>query len=88
MEKARLDRQRIAEATKGVGKPKVGGKFALVDQEGNTFTDEDMKGGYSLVRLYFLRLQEESSDRFLFRSTLASPTARISALKSLTKWPI
>lgn len=51
-EKARLDRQRIAEATKGVGKPKIGGQFALVDQEGNSFTDEDMKGGYTLVRIY------------------------------------
>lgn len=46
----------MAEAAKGVGRPKVGGKFALLDQEGKTFTDEDMKGGYSLVsvsnRLY------------------------------------
>ena len=48
-EKARLDRRRIAEATKGVGKPKVGGPFELVDQEGRTFTHEDLKGGYSLV---------------------------------------
>lgn len=50
-EKARLDRQRIAEFSKGVGKPKIGGKFELVDQEGNPFTDEDLKGGYSLVRI-------------------------------------
>ena len=49
-EKARLDRQRVAEAAKGVGRPKVGGPFELVDQEGKKFTDEDMKGGYSLVR--------------------------------------
>ena len=48
-EKARLDRQRVAEATKGVGKPKIGGTFELLDQEGKAFTDEDMKGGYSLV---------------------------------------
>ena len=48
-EKARLDRRRIAEATKGIGKPKVGGTFELVDQEGVKFTDGDMKGGYSLV---------------------------------------
>jgi len=48
-EKARLDRQRIVEASKGVGKPKVGGPFELLDQEGKTFTQEDMKGGYSLV---------------------------------------
>lgn len=48
-EKARMERQRVAEAAKGVGKPRVGGKFELVDQEGKRFTDEDMKGGYSLV---------------------------------------
>ena len=48
-EKARLERQRIAEAAKGVGRPKVGGKFELLDQEGRRFTDDDMKGGYSLV---------------------------------------
>lgn len=39
----------MAEATKGVGRPKVGGVFELVDHEGKRFTDEDMKGGYSLV---------------------------------------
>lgn len=48
-EKARLERQRVAEASKGMGRPKVGGPFELVDQDGNTFTNEDMKGGYSLV---------------------------------------
>ena len=49
LEKGRMERQRIAEATKGVGKPKVGGPFDLVDQEGRRFTEEDLKGGYSLV---------------------------------------
>ncbi len=44
-----MERQRIAEATKGMGKPKVGGTFDLVDQEGKRFTDEDLKGGYSIV---------------------------------------
>lgn len=48
-EKERLERQRVVEAAKGVGKPKVGGPFELVDQEGQKFTDEDMKGGYTLV---------------------------------------
>ena len=33
-----------------VGKPKVGGPFELVDQEGNEFGDGDMKGGFSIVR--------------------------------------
>lgn len=50
-EKARLERQRIAEAAKGVGRPKVGGAFELVDHEGKSFSDGDMKGGFSLVSL-------------------------------------
>lgn len=50
-EKERVKRLRIAEATKGVGRPKVGGKFELVDHEGRTFSDEDMKGGFTLVSL-------------------------------------
>lgn len=48
-EKARMERKRIAEATKGVGKPKIGGTFDLVDQEGRGFGDGDMKGGFSIV---------------------------------------
>lgn len=50
-EKSRMQRKRIAEASKGVGKPKVGGEFALVDQNGKPFTSEMMKGKHSLVRL-------------------------------------
>lgn len=45
-----MQRKRIAEASKGVGKPKVGGEFTLVDQNGNPFTSAMMKGKYSLVR--------------------------------------
>lgn len=48
-EKERLARQRIAEQTKGVGRPKVGGPFELVDQNGEEFTSETMKGKYALV---------------------------------------
>lgn len=48
-EKERLERQRVAEAAKGVGRPKVGGTFELLDHEGRAFTDQDMKGGFSLV---------------------------------------
>lgn len=44
-----MERKRVAEAAKGVGRPKVGGPFTLVDQNGRTFTDEDMKGKYALV---------------------------------------
>lgn len=45
-----MERKRVAEAAKGVGRPKVGGPFSLLDQHGKEFTDEDMKGKYSLVR--------------------------------------
>lgn len=48
-EKARIERQRVAEASKGVGRPKVGGEFELVDQEGRQYGDGEMKGGFSLV---------------------------------------
>jgi protein SCO1/2 len=48
-EKGRMQRKRIAESTKGVGRPKVGGPFELIDQDGNTVTDKDLKGRHSLV---------------------------------------
>jgi len=49
-EKARMQRKRVAESTKGVGRPKVGGPFELVDQDGRTVTDAHLRGKYSLVR--------------------------------------
>ncbi|RDW61299.1 thioredoxin-like protein [Coleophoma crateriformis] len=52
-EKDRMERKRVAEATKGVGRPKVGGPFHLLDHNGNPFSDEDMKGRYSLVYFGF-----------------------------------
>jgi protein SCO1/2 len=45
-----MARKRIADQTKGMGKPKVGGPFKLVDQDGNPFSSDDMLGKYSLVR--------------------------------------
>ena len=39
----------MAEANKAVGKPKLGGPFSLVDQNGKPFTDADLLGRYSLV---------------------------------------
>ncbi|KAM3071721.1 Cu-binding protein, variant 2 [Clarireedia jacksonii] len=48
-----MERKRVAEAAKGVGRPKVGGPFELVDHEGRRFTDADMKGRYSLVYFGF-----------------------------------
>lgn len=53
VEKERLERKRIAEMSKGVGRPKVGGPFELKDLDGRTFTEADLKGRYSLVRLLF-----------------------------------
>lgn len=44
-----MERLRVAEAAKGVGRPKVGGPFQLVTQNGKAFSDEDMRGKYSLV---------------------------------------
>ncbi|TGO29500.1 hypothetical protein BPAE_0014g00510 [Botrytis paeoniae] len=52
-EKARMERKRIAEAAKGVGRPKVGGPFELLDHKGGKFSSEDMKGKYSLVYFGF-----------------------------------
>jgi protein SCO1/2 len=49
-EKERMARKRVADQTKGVGKPKVGGPFALVDHHGKKFTDENLLGKYTLVR--------------------------------------
>ena len=48
-EKGRMQRKRIADATKGVGRPKVGGPFELIDQDGKPFSSEMMKGKYSMV---------------------------------------
>lgn len=48
-EKARLERKRIADQTKGMGRPKVGGPFTLVDHDGRTVTEKDFMGKYSLV---------------------------------------
>ncbi len=44
-----MERRRVAEQSKGVGKPLVGGPFELVDVEGRKFTEADMKGGFSIV---------------------------------------
>lgn len=48
-EKGRMQRKRIAEANKGVGRPLVGGPFELIDHDGKPFTSEMMKGKYALV---------------------------------------
>lgn len=48
-EKERLARKRIRDASKGVGKPKIGGPFELVNQDGKRYTSEDLKGKFALV---------------------------------------
>ncbi|KAK1780522.1 SCO1/SenC-domain-containing protein [Copromyces sp. CBS 386.78] len=52
-EKQRMQRKRIADATKGVGRPKVGGPFELIDHNGKPMTEKDLKGRYSLVYFGF-----------------------------------
>ncbi|WPH01730.1 Protein SCO1, mitochondrial [Acrodontium crateriforme] len=52
-EKARMARARIAEANKGIGKPLVGGPFHLHDHDGKEFTEQNLKGKYSLVYFGF-----------------------------------
>lgn len=65
-EKERMQKKRMAEANKAVGKPKVGGPFRLMDQNGKTVTDEDLKGRYSLVctrpLCYAMMLHRASTD--------------------------
>ena len=51
-EKARLERKRIAELSKGIGRPKVGGPFVLKDLDGKEFTEGDLKGKYNFVSLF------------------------------------
>ena len=89
-ERARLERQKIAEQTKGMGRPKVGGPFELVDHNGNKFTSEDLKGKYALVCLRSILdmgKHEQGSDE-RDRSTLASRTVPIYALMSWIRWRI
>ncbi|KAL9114274.1 MAG: hypothetical protein Q9227_001696 [Pyrenula ochraceoflavens] len=52
-EKARLERQRIVEMSKGYGKPKVGGPFKLQDLDGNEFTHEQLQGKYNIIYFGF-----------------------------------
>lgn len=93
-----MQRKRIADASKGVGRPKVGGSFELLDQNGKPFTSEMMKGKYSLVWCYdptdvFLRHLavlglgcEQLTKRARVRCTLDSLVAPIFVPKNSTKW--
>lgn len=53
LERTRLERKRIAEQTKGVGRPKVGGEFHLRDMFGKEVDQETYKGRYALVYFGF-----------------------------------
>ena len=48
-----MARARIAEANKGIGKPLVGGPFHLTTMDGKEFTEQDLKGKYSLIYFGF-----------------------------------
>ncbi|KLU83445.1 hypothetical protein MAPG_02505 [Magnaporthiopsis poae ATCC 64411] len=52
-EKERMRKKRIADSTKGIGKPKIGGDFSLTDQHGRPFSSADLRGRYSLVYFGF-----------------------------------
>jgi protein SCO1/2 len=91
VEKARLERKRITEMSKGVGRPKVGGPFVLKDLEGKEFTAEDLKGKYSFVcpspPPLCLQTTVLIFGSWGERYTLASRTAPTSVPTNLTKWP-
>ena len=48
-----MARARVAEHSKGVGRPLVGGPFSLIDHDGKPFTDANLRGRYSLVYFGF-----------------------------------
>ncbi|OMH81584.1 Protein SCO1, mitochondrial [Zancudomyces culisetae] len=52
-EKAELKRQLDAQADKQIGKPKIGGPFILVDHNNVPFTEQDLKGRYTLIYFGF-----------------------------------
>ena len=59
-EKARMERLRIAEMSKGVGKPKVGGPFTLVDHNGKEWdSQKEMEGKFSLVSSTTKRVHQQ-----------------------------
>ena len=97
-EKARLERKRIVEMSKGYGKPKVGGPFKLRDLNGKEFTEKDLLGKYSLVRMLCAETTTASLScsspkncvtraNNAFRSISVSHTALISALTNLIRCP-
>jgi hypothetical protein len=81
-----MRRKRIEDSHKGVGAPKVGGPFQLIDQDGQPFTEQDLKGRYSLVRdVPFFKTEKRLTPPF-FRYILGLPIAPTSAPRSWTRW--
>ncbi|KAF9577260.1 Cu-binding protein, partial [Lunasporangiospora selenospora] len=53
IEEARVEEARLARASVTYGKPKIGGPFSLIDQDGVQTTNEDFKGRYMLIYFGF-----------------------------------
>lgn len=47
------DRRRQELAAKSVGRPSIGGPFILTTHKGETFTEQDLKGKWSLIYFGF-----------------------------------
>lgn len=43
------EKKRAETATAKIGKPKIGGPFVLTDQDGGSFSEQDLLGKWSLV---------------------------------------
>ncbi|KAK6341818.1 Cu-binding protein [Orbilia blumenaviensis] len=53
-EKGRMERMRVTESHKGVGKARIGGEFTLTNQNGERLTDKEVRDGkFSLVYFGF-----------------------------------
>jgi protein SCO1/2 len=52
-EKKRLQVQQDAESNRGYGKPLIGGPFNLLDTDGEPFTEQNLKGQFSIVYFGF-----------------------------------
>ncbi|OWZ71042.1 hypothetical protein AYX14_03584 [Cryptococcus neoformans] len=53
-EKAKVqDRRRQENASKSVGRPSIGGPFTLTTHKGETFTEQDLRGKWSLIYFGF-----------------------------------
>lgn len=83
-----MERKRTAEATKGVGRPKVGGPFTLTTHNNTPFSEKDMQGRYSLVYFGFSHCPDicpEELDKMALMIDIvnSSPVAKNSGLPPL-----